>query len=206
MALPKTRQIEEFWDWFVEVSDWLIAGIEKGAYMRQLDERLRELHPQLRWEICPGVSRARQLTISPNLDPGLRGTARDIVFAAPVLAKWEFCPARQPKEWDYKLHLASDGMTPVELDASNWVFVLLSSPDGGFYVLLSDRNLPPLTEAQRRQAAADVLCNLLGEELVMDTIRDFELVSNFHPYAQGVSPIRSLSTVIESIQGCKTTG
>jgi hypothetical protein len=205
MTLPNAMQIEQFWNWFIDVSDGLIAGIEKEACMWRLDERLRALHPGLRWEICAGVSRARQLTISPNLDPELRATAQEIVFAAPVLANWEYCSARQPKEWDYKIHLPGHGPRPVELDATNWVFILLGSPDGGYYMLLSDPNLPLLTEAQRRQAAADVLCNLLGEELVIETIRDFELVYNFHHYlAQRASPIHLLPAAIESVQGCKT--
>jgi hypothetical protein len=59
---------------------------------------------------------------------------------------------------------------PFELDVKNWVFILLSAPDGGCQVLLSGRNLPLLTDAQRRQAAADVLCNILGEQLVLDVI------------------------------------
>jgi hypothetical protein len=209
MTLPNTRQIEHFWNWFIDVSDWLIAGIEKEAYMWRLDERLRALHPGLRLEIGPGVSRARQLTISPNLDPELSATAQQIVFAAPVLANWEYCAARQPKEWNYKIHIhvTSHGPRPVELDAANWVFILLSSPGGGYYLLLSAPNLPLLTESQRRQAAADVLCNMLGEELVMETIRDFELVYNFHHYlAQRASPIHLLPDAIESIQECKSTG
>lgn len=182
MKLIDKEKIEEFWKWFAGVSGALMAGIEKGAFMALLDVRLRELHPALRWEITPGLITARQFTISPNMDLELRDIAQQIISSAPVLAHWEFYAARMPKEWNYKLLIENPDSHPLELDASDWMFVLLNDRDDKYKVLLNGSNLPGLTRKQRWQAAADVLCNVAGEESVMETVSDFELVYDLPPF------------------------
>lgn len=200
-------KIDEFWTWFAQFSDPLIAGIERAGLMSRLDERVRDLHPGLTWEISAGVKRIRQLTISPNFKRDLLPIAQRIVFSAPVLPHWEFYATRTPKEWNYKVLLKSHSERPVELDATDWVFILLSAPDGGWHVLMSGKDLPLLTDTQRRQAAGDVLCNILGEQLVVDLITEFELVHRFYHYlTQRATSIRFLSVAIANVQRCKTCG
>jgi hypothetical protein len=199
------EQIEEFWKWFAGVSGALMAGIEKGAFMALLDDRLRELHPALRWEITPGLMTARQFTISPNMDRELRNIAQQIISSAPVLAHWEFYAARMPKEWNYKLQIENPGTHPLELDASDWIFVLLSDRDDKYQVLLNGSNLPHLAETQRWQAAADILCNVAGEEVIMDTVNDFELVYDLPPFvARRAQSILSLRLAFTKLQRHKT--
>src|SRR6267154_2780429 len=131
------KQIHEFWEWFLNASDGLIDEPDNLAVTKQLDDRLREIHRGLVWEICHGGFRSRQLTISPNLDPQLRHAAREIIHAAPVLAHWEFYATRQPKEWDYKLHLNNHNGQRIELDVCDWVFLLVPCFNGKQAVLLS---------------------------------------------------------------------
>ncbi|HET6843537.1 MAG TPA: hypothetical protein VFK06_17930 [Candidatus Angelobacter sp.] len=207
MTTVDPRKIDEFWAWFVEVSDSLIAGIERPGLMSRLDDLVRGLHPGLIWEISVGMKTIRQLTISPNFNRDLLPVARRILFNAPVLPHWEFYATRTPKEWNYKVLLKSHAERPVELDVNDWVFILLSAPDGGWHVLLSGKNLPLLTDSQRRQAAGDVLCNILGEQLVMDVITEFELVHRFHHYlAHRATSIRFLPVAIANVQRCKSCG
>jgi hypothetical protein len=141
MTMVDPGKIDEFWRWFAQVSDPLIAGIERPGLMSRLDERVRDLHPGLTWEISAGVKRIRQLTISPNFKRDLLPIARSIVFKAPALPHWEFYATRMPKEWNYKVLLKSHADRPIELDASDWVFILLSAPDGGWHVLMSGGSL-----------------------------------------------------------------
>ena len=202
MSSADPAQVINFWDWFISVSDELRAGGESGALMTQLDDRLSEIHRGLIWEICPGGLRPRQLTISPNLDPVLRNTAQEIVFAAPVLAHWEFYATRQPKEWNYKIHVGSRNGNRIELDVSDWVFLLLQCLNGKQQVLLSCRKMPLLTANQRWQAGADVLCNLLGEDLVMDRIKDFEFGCGFQSLIAEWTSIRLLDAAIQNLQLC----
>jgi hypothetical protein len=205
MKLIDKEKIDEFWAWFAQVSDPLIAGIERPGLMSRLDDRLRELHPALRWEITPGLIAARQFTISPNMDRELRDTAQQIVSSAPVLAHWEFYAARMPKEWNYKLLIENHDSHPLELDASDWTFVLLSDRDDKYQVLLNGSNLPRLTATQRWQAAADILCNVAGEESVMETVSDFELVYDLPPFvALRARSILTLRLVFARLRRCET--
>ncbi|HET6843536.1 MAG TPA: hypothetical protein VFK06_17925 [Candidatus Angelobacter sp.] len=194
------KQIHDFWEWFITVSDRLMAAPEDEALIRQLDERVREIHRGLTWEICPGGFRPRQFTISPNLDPELRQTAREIIHAAPVLAHWEFYPTRQPREWAYKIQIDNHKGQPIELDVSDWVFLLVHCFHGKQAVLLSSKTMPPLNENQRRQAATDVLCSLLGEDVVMDRIEDFEFGCGFQSSIAEWTSIRLLDAAIQNLQ------
>jgi hypothetical protein len=177
----ESRKIEEFWRCFMSVSADLLAGTDDGLLLIELSNHLYAIDPSLIWETGPGQTRRRQLTISPNLNPDLRGTAQNIVSAAPALEDWEFQHARRPRKWDYKLSLDTGRGAPIEIDASGWVFIALYSPPCTYQILLHGGNLPPLTNDQRRQAAADVLVNLVGEEVVLDVIHDFGLVNTLEP-------------------------
>jgi hypothetical protein len=207
MTTVDPRKIDEFWAWFAQVSDSLIAGIERPGLMSQLEDRVRDLNAGLTWEMTAGMEKSRQLTISPNLKRELLPIAQRIVFNAPVLPHWEFYATRTPKEWNFRVLVKSHAERPVELDVNDWVFILLSAPDGGWHVLLSGRNLPLLTDSQRRQVAGDILCNILGEQLVMDVITEFELVHSFHHYlANRATSIRFLSVAIANAQRCRSCG
>jgi hypothetical protein len=175
------KKIEEFWRCFQSGSSDLLTGTHDARLLTELSNHLNAIDPGLIWETSPGESKRCQLTISPNLDKNLRETAQKIVSAAPALEDWEFHHARQPRKWDYKLTLESDGGPPVEIDASGWVFIALYYPSDTYQVLLHGGNLPPLTNDQRWQAAEAVLVHLLGEEVVLDVIHDFGLLPTLEP-------------------------
>jgi hypothetical protein len=191
------KKIEEFWRCFLSVSADLLAGNEDALLQIELSNHLYAIHPGLIWETGPGQTRRRQFIISPNLNPDLRYTAKNIVSAAPALEDWEFQYARRPRKWDYQLSLETRPGVPIEIDASGWVFIALYSPRGTYQVLLHGGNLPPLTNDQRRQAAADVLVNLVGEEVVLDVIHDFGLLNTLAPLAAlRTKPIRLLRETV----------
>jgi hypothetical protein len=177
------KKIEEFWRCFHSISARLVTGTDDALLMKELRNHLLAIHPGLLLEMGPGQTKLRQLTISPNLNPNLRETATNIVSAAPALEDWEFQHARWPRKWDYRLTVESEGGVPIAIDASGWVFVALRYPPGTYQVLLHGGNLPPLTQDQRWQAAAAVLVNLVGEEVVFDVINDFGLLNSLVPLA-----------------------
>src|SRR6267143_3291800 len=147
-------QVREFWDGFRSVAAGLEQNPTNQTLVRELDRRVRRLRPDLSWEIGPGLSKAWQFVVSPNLNRDLQETARSIVALAPVLSSWEFYSARQPKKWDYKFRLGNERLP---MDASGWTFVLLEYPDGAHEVLLKGKPLPPMTKDERWQAAAITL-------------------------------------------------
>jgi hypothetical protein len=197
MKSEKTRhqtRINEFWSWFCDIAEALAGNVENSTLLKDFDGRVRDLDPKLSWEIGPGLSKPWQLVISPNLDRDLREEARAIVACAPVLPAWEFHAARQPKKWHYKLELGGDKLP---LDVSGWTFVLLRYPDGGHEVLLKGEGLPPLSDDERWQAAAITLESILGEDLFLDRVNEFELVDELEPrFAERERPIQQLREAV----------
>ncbi len=78
----KTKMIEEFWVWFRGVAQQ-IAVEENSTLLAELDTHIRQLAPELSWEIGPGLVAPRQLVISPNLDRNFRAVAKEIISQAP---------------------------------------------------------------------------------------------------------------------------
>jgi hypothetical protein len=190
----KHSHTRKFWDWFRQVADVLAANVENATLIRELDRQVRSLDPKLSWEIGPGLSKPWQLVISPNLNRGLRETTREIVARAPLLPAWEFHAARQPKKWHYRLELGGDKMP---IDASAWTFILIQYPDGSHEVLLKGKDLPPLSKSERWQAAAIALESILGEDMVIDRIDEFELVDELEPrFAGRERPIQRLREAV----------
>lgn len=190
----RKNQVSEFWNWFRDVADLLAANVEDSSLLSKLDNRVRTLDPKLSWELGPGLFKPWQFVISPNLNRGLRKRAREIVARAPVLPAWEFHSARQPKEWHYQLELGGD---KVPVDVSEWTFVLLKYPDGVHEVLLQGKSLPPLSDEERWQAAAITLESILGEDMVLDRVDEFELVDKLEPrFAERERPIQHLREAV----------
>jgi hypothetical protein len=187
-------QIDGFWKWFSSAARLMSGNVENRTFADELDRRMREFDPKLSWEIGPGATRLWQLVISPNLDRELREKARVIVARAPEAIGWKFHSARQPKNWNYQFEIgAADRSDLIRLDASNWTFVLLKYPNGAHEVLLRSDDVRLLTEDERWQAAAIVLESILGEELVMDKISEFELLDELEPrFALKQRPIQDL--------------
>ena len=199
MPERESAQILEFWRWFSNIASSLSADLQNPLLLKELDSRLAHLNSKLSWEVGPGSSEPWQLIISPNLDPELRQTAMDIIAHAPVLEGWEFYAARRPKEWDYKFCIERAGSEEeqIELDASEWGFVLLKYPDGKHEVLLQANHLPELDVNERWQAAAIVLESILGEEVLMDAIDEFELLDHLEPrFAQRRQSIQRLRAAV----------
>lgn len=195
----RKSKIKDFWNWFREIADKLTGNVESPELLREVDNRVRDLDPKLSWEIGPGLSKPWQFVISPNLDRELRETTREIVSCAPSLATWEFHSARQPKDWDYKLELENpDGAKIRHVDASAWTFVLLRSPNGDHEILLKG-DVAILGDDERWQAAAITLESILGEDIMIDRIQAFELVSHFEPrFAERARPIHLLRDAVGS--------
>lgn len=184
----------EFWNWFQLVAPSLAADLTSKQLLADLDAQIRELNPSLSWEVGPGRRKPLQLVISPNLDRSLRAVARKIISLAPELSEWEFHGARQVKNWDYRVEIrAGQGGGPIELDASNWTFVLLKYPDGTHEVLLRGTGAMSLSDEERWHVAAIVLESVIGEELLLDRIDEFDLVDELEPrFASQQRPITVL--------------
>lgn len=196
-----SSQSEEFWNWFRDVAVLLAGNIENQGVLQELDRRVHGMDPRLSWEIGPGGIEPWQLVISPNLDRDLRATAREIISLAPVLHGWEFHSARRPKAWDYKLLMNRSGeRPPLELDVSGWNFVVLRYPDSALEIMLEGEDLSVIDDDERWQMAALVLESILGEELLLDKITEFELVDQIDPrFADQSKSIQQLKETVLAV-------
>lgn len=194
------HRISGFWEWFQANAGAIANDPENPELVNELDQRVRLLAPELTWEIGPGVSKPWQLVVSPDCQEDFRELARSVVAAAPSLEEWEFYPAKQPKEWDYKFELAreSDEET-VSIDAGQWTFVLLRYPDGVREILLKGTGLATITDDQRQQAGAIVLENVLGEDIFMDYVDEFEVLNELGP--RFVAKERPILTLRAAVMG-----
>jgi hypothetical protein len=201
MSTKLARSSTEFWSWFRLTSEAIALNPHDSALLAELDFRVRRLGPKLSWEIGPGLSKPWQLVISPSLNPDLRELAKSIVAASPALRDWEFHSARQPKKWDFKFELEdSKGRGPKELDASTWKFVLLKYPDGKNEILLRADGQTKLTKKQRKLAATIVLESILGEEMLLDCVDDFQLVEKLEPrLSKMLRPIQRLRDAVRGV-------
>jgi hypothetical protein len=196
--MTQNEKIERFWGWFSSIAASLEVDPENHSLLDELDARMSELDPLMSWEIGPGAHEAWQLVISPNLDRNLRTQTQEIISHAPVIQGWEFHSTRRPKDWDYKLLMERpNGQDPIYLDASEWEFVLLRYPGGDLEILLQGKNLPYLTDDERWQAAAITLESILGEDVVLDQLDEFELVGRVESrFTDKLKPIQRLREVV----------
>jgi hypothetical protein len=172
---PSQQLLHDFWDWFSRNAE-LLAKLQNKALVAELDKRVVNLNSGLSWEIGPGLSKPWQFVISPNLNRDLRALARSAISYAPALADWEFHSARCRKDWNYTFEMEGDGGARKHLNASTWTFVLLRHPNGLREILLKAERLPVSGSEQRRLAASIVLESALGEDLLLDSVDEFELV------------------------------
>jgi hypothetical protein len=200
--MTEDRRINEFWIWFRSVAAALATDIQNHALLEELDGRVKRLDSSLSWEVGPGANEPWQLVISPNLDRDLLPKAQEIISRAPVIPNWEFYSARRPKDWDYKLLMErSDGRDPVQLDTSGWGFVLLQYPDGAQEILLQGDNIAQLDDDERWQAAAITLESILGEDVLLDKINEFELMDELESrFAEERQPIQRLRQTVLAVK------
>ena len=191
-------QIKSFWDWFAGVAPILADTPNRADLLAELDKRVTRMNPALSWEIGPGLQESWQLVISPSLSRELRNATSRIVKLAPRIEEWEFHSSRQVKDWDFTFQLSRSEGEFIDIDASRWTFVLLRYPDGLKEVLLKADHLPrSLNEEDRHEAAAIALEGVLGEELFLQAIDDFDLVDVLEDRFLGKDrPIKSLRRAI----------
>lgn len=173
--------IKSFWEWFSAINRQFAADVENVNMQRELETQLQKINSNITWEVGPKGNAKWYLAISPNLNKDVYEITQAIVSHAPNLPLWVFSPARQPKSWNKTFEFESEAGCHIQLDASNWGYVLLRYPDGTYEIVLRGNNLETLSDNDRWLAAAVVLEAILGEEILMERIDHFELVDSLEP-------------------------
>ena len=180
------KDILTFWNWFTKNSVKLQSDNYDQDILDELDRTVSNWG--FGWEIGPGLSKENSLTISPNGDKNLLGKTKEIIDKAPQLDNWEFYSAKQSKKnW----HLAKLLDTDLQIDASNWTYVLLKYEDEKIEILLKADTLTKLDDELKELVADLILTNLLGEELKIEKIDFIDIVEKFDD-EKGITELKFL--------------
>src|SRR5258708_22504846 len=124
-----SERILEFWKWFDENSQKIAELLDKdeaGTLAKEITGRVKKLHPDLSWEIGTGKSTEYSLTVSAAKNRKLRSETSRIISLANKNARWEFYPARQPREIPPQVDLISKGLS---FKTADWHFHAVHDKD-----------------------------------------------------------------------------
>src|SRR4051794_23493248 len=117
--------VDEFWAWWSTVRDDGATAIGAGTvdrFSEGFNARIAAIHPELQWELTPGIGATHALVITSAGNAELRRTAARCVAMAPLRdATWEYHPHRfgDLSLFDHKL-----GIGGTTLDLSDIRFEL----------------------------------------------------------------------------------
>lgn len=192
-------EIKIFWDWFSKNCKKFGAEFENAELLDELDNRVNGLGA-FSWEIGPGKRKDYLLVISPNGDLDLLQSTKKIVDNAIACEGWEYYYAKQPKQWDLKFAFETNERKQIEIDASQWEYVLLRYEDGMFAVIIKASHIRHLDDTDKLTAAEIVLDGILGEELRMRTICEIDIVEEFDKSNQSkASDIKELANHLKKL-------
>jgi hypothetical protein len=193
------ESINSFWIWFSDCCDDLGQNFDNEELLNELDDRINELG-EFAWEIGPGIFCVNQLVISPGGDLDLLPYTKEIVSYAKVLPNWEFHYAKPPKQWDLIFDFEKHDGSQIEINASQWKYVLLKYDDGMFEIIIQTHDLQQLDEDDQLNATEILLDGILGEENRMLYVCGFDVVDEFEEqFKSKKSDIRDLNNHIKRL-------
>ncbi|TCC99444.1 hypothetical protein [Pedobacter hiemivivus] len=188
-----------FWDWFSKHCKDLGENFDNEKLLTEIDDRLTDLGG-FAWEIGPGTKADNQLVISPGGDLSLLPVTKGIVSYAKIIPGWEFHYAKPPKEWDLIFDFEKDNGDLIEIDASNWQYVLLKYEDGKFEIIIQVHDLDGLSENDKLVASGILLDGILGEEVRMLRISYIDVVRKIdNQYASKSTDIKYLDNHLKTL-------
>ena len=184
-----------FWDWFSGAETRLRSLQPGSADWLDLDKRLRELGVEA-WEIGPAVaSKARYaFALSPRAHAAEYERCKRIVALAPQLADWEFLAAKPRKQWRRKFFWSGDH---IEIDASNWRFVVYRYEDTKVEIVLLGDLLSRLPPDDQLGVLEFVVESELGEALCIERLCGLDIYRQPTPNDEtDAVPITALFQVV----------
>jgi hypothetical protein len=105
--------IEEFWSWWREARpelDAMVTAGDAGRLAEWVAPAVQVIHPDLVWDVAPGLRAQQALVVTAAGDPELRPLAHRWARAAPPADRlWEFHPSRQASPQATELTLEVSG-------------------------------------------------------------------------------------------------
>jgi len=193
------KNINNFWTWFSDNYKAIGQDFDNEELLNELNDRVNKLG-EFAWEIGPGINSVNQLVISPGGDLDLLPYTKKIVSYAKDVPDWEFHYAKPPKQWELIFEFTKNDGSQIEINASQWEYVLLKYDDGMFEIIIQTYDLQQLDKDDKLTAAEILLDGILGEEKRMIYICCIDVVEEFeHQYRNKKSDIRELNNHINGL-------
>lgn len=162
---PDADPIGAFWSWWTEtgaatVADAIARGRPTDISM-QLADRIGRVHPDLEWELGPGLLAEHVLVVTAAGNPARRAVARRWLRAAPPSDQtWEYADLRRPNA---TAAIQFDGLPEVEIASTQ---VTVEPDSSAIHVGVHHPAFPQLPVDTQRQVTFLLLDLVLGEEMV----------------------------------------
>jgi hypothetical protein len=192
-------EVKGFWDWFSQNCQKFGSNFENTILLDELDERVNKLG-DFSWEVGPGRVKENLLVISPNGNLDLLQDTREIIANSIECSDWEYYYAKPPKQWDLIFDFEMSDGNQIEIDASQWTYVLLKYADGMFTIIIKGQHLKQLNDDNKLTAAEIVLDGVLGEEIRIQKICEIDVVEEFESsYQNRASNIKELPNHFKTV-------
>ncbi|GAA1681320.1 hypothetical protein GCM10009745_26910 [Kribbella yunnanensis] len=164
-AVVEADPIGAFWTWWTSTGATLVADAiarkEPAAIGATLSEWVNRVHPELDWELGPGLHAEHALIVTAAGNPSRRATARRWLRSAPVSDElWEYADLRRPGPIST---IQFEGLPAVPIEQA----VVEVDPDASaIHVGVFHPAFPELPVEVRQRVTFLILDLVLGEEMV----------------------------------------
>ena len=169
--------IGAFWSWWSATGAAVVADSiarkEPTETSGLLTERIAEIHPDLEWELGPGLHAEHVLIVTAAGNPTHRAVARRWLRAAPPSDEtWEYADLRRPGP---AFTIRFDGLPPIPVDEA----VVSVEPDAAsIHVGVHQPVFPQLPIDVQRRVTFLILDLVLGEEMVETWVGAIETLTS----------------------------
>jgi hypothetical protein len=173
----KADPIGAFWSWWTTTGGSFVAAAvarrDPADANAELSTRIARIHPDLEWELGPGLHAEHVLIVTAAGNPAQRATARRWLRAAPPSDQvWEYADLRRPGA---AVTIRFDGLPPVAIEDS----VVSIEPDSAsVHVGVHHPVFAALPPDTQRQLTFLILDLALGEEMVETWIGAIDPMAN----------------------------
>jgi hypothetical protein len=167
--------LEDFWTWWADVKDQFrdaIATELATDIPDEITQRLKALHPDLTWQITPGITARHSLNVASGGSRMLRLiSGRWALGAPPADADWEYHPGRMPFDPDV-ISVRGIDVDPADLRLAIEIDTLFERLN----FTVSHEAFAQLDYEESRDVTLDWLDAVLGEDEVERWLGMLEVV------------------------------
>jgi len=175
-------KIEAFWQWFVQNNERIKNCIEdasapdKEYIIESLNNHILNLGT-LTWDVGLDGNDEWFFMLSPNGVEELLPISERIIKEAPLFLDWKYYATKPALDWDRNFSLYDQEMDVVEIDASNWHYILYYNDNNKLEIILEASNLQHVDEDTIETAATVFLNNEIGEKTLIELVDGYSIVA-----------------------------